>query len=165
MHISNYCQRLHFQSLFYSFCWLNVPYGLSKIMQKITLRTHYLCTYLSYMSTILLKVPQNYSDLYPHVQNKDRKIYSGKFFLPYLTYKIKVVCSNIISHVGMVTALDEATGRVISSLKKNGLYKNTIIVFSSDVSMHSDPLIKICHLRITVLQDFQSSLSKLIMHL
>ena len=38
----------------------------------------------------------------------------------------------------MVTALDEATGRVISSLKKNGLYKNTIIVFSADVSMYSD---------------------------
>ena len=44
-----------------------------------------------------LQVPKNYSDLYPHVQNKDRKIYSGKSFLLYLTYKIKVVCSNIIS--------------------------------------------------------------------
>ena len=37
----------------------------------------------------------------------------------------------------MVTALDDAVGKVVTSLKKNKMYKNTFIVFTADVSMSS----------------------------
>lgn len=34
---------------------------------------------------------------------------------------------------GMVTALDEAVGRVVAALKETGHYDNSIIVFTTDV--------------------------------
>lgn len=33
----------------------------------------------------------------------------------------------------MLSAMDEAIGRVIQNLKDRGLYDNTVIIFSSDV--------------------------------
>ena len=37
-------------------------------------------------------------------------------------------------HTAMVTALDDAVGKIVTSLKKNKMYKNTFIVFTADVS-------------------------------
>ena len=37
--------------------------------------------------------------------------------------------------LGMVTHVDEAVGELIQSLKDKGLYENTVIGFSSDVSI------------------------------
>ena len=37
--------------------------------------------------------------------------------------------------LAMVTALDDAVGKIIKKLKKNGLFENTLIFFSSDVSL------------------------------
>lgn len=34
----------------------------------------------------------------------------------------------------MVTGMDDAIGKVVSTLKEKGLYDNSIILFSSDVS-------------------------------
>lgn len=34
----------------------------------------------------------------------------------------------------MLYAMDEAIGRVVDFLKESGLYRNTVIIFSSDVS-------------------------------
>ena len=34
----------------------------------------------------------------------------------------------------MVTALDDAVGKIVTSLKKNKMYKNTFIMFTADVS-------------------------------
>ena len=93
-----------------------------------------------------LQVPKNYSDLYPHLKNAYRKIYSGKYFND-SQYHQKILISTLFNFLGMVTALDEGIGRVISSLKKNGLYKNTIIVFSADVSssvIFYPPLLQFC---------------------
>lgn len=56
-----------------------------------------------------LEVPKNYSDLYPNIKDKDRKTFSG-----------------------MVTSLDDAVGEVVTSLKRKGIYNNTLIVFSAD---------------------------------
>ena len=36
----------------------------------------------------------------------------------------------------MVTAMDDAVGMVIDSLKDNNMLDNTVVVFSSDVSKH-----------------------------
>ncbi|XP_059085957.1 arylsulfatase I-like [Tigriopus californicus] len=56
-----------------------------------------------------LQVPDHYSNLYPNETNQARKTFSG-----------------------MVTAMDDAVGTVVKSLKSQGLFENTIIVFSSD---------------------------------
>ena len=36
----------------------------------------------------------------------------------------------------MVTALDDAVGKIVTSLKKNKMYKNTFIMFTADVSSY-----------------------------
>ena len=55
-----------------------------------------------------LQAPQQYIDVYDDVTIENRKVYSA-----------------------MVSALDDAVGEIVISLKKNGLYDNTVIVFSS----------------------------------
>ena len=55
-----------------------------------------------------LQVPKQYEDMYSHIENRDRRIYSG-----------------------MVTALDDAIDEVVTALKDSGMYDNTIIVFSA----------------------------------
>ena len=134
MFLFTYCEKLHFQSLSFQFL---VAERATRII-KDHAENHFedpLFMYLPFQNVHSpLQVPKNYSDLYPNLQNTHRKIYSGKFFLHLLDLENK----SYYVFKGMVTALDEAIGRVISSLKKNGLYKNTIIVFSSDVSMYSD---------------------------
>lgn len=56
-----------------------------------------------------VQVPDKYSKMYPNIKNHARRTYSG-----------------------MVTVLDESVGRVVESLKANGLYENSVIVFMSD---------------------------------
>ncbi|ROT67034.1 hypothetical protein C7M84_014903 [Penaeus vannamei] len=56
-----------------------------------------------------LEVPDEYLAHYPEDLDEDRRLL-----------------------LGMVTALDEAVGRVVQALKDTGLYDNTVIVFSSD---------------------------------
>ena len=55
-----------------------------------------------------LQVPQKYIDLYPHVQDKNRRIFSG-----------------------MVTAMDDVIGSIVSALKKRGMWENTLTVFTT----------------------------------
>ena len=56
-----------------------------------------------------LQAPEKYKELYDDVEDKDRREY-----------------------LGMVTAMDEAVGGVIKSLKKEKMFENTIVVFLSD---------------------------------
>ncbi|XP_066957754.1 arylsulfatase B-like isoform X2 [Macrobrachium rosenbergii] len=56
-----------------------------------------------------LMVPENYTKPYRHIRDKDRRIY-----------------------LGMVTALDEAVGRITDALKRTGHYENSVIVFTTD---------------------------------
>ncbi|XP_047501488.1 arylsulfatase B-like [Penaeus chinensis] len=56
-----------------------------------------------------LEVPDEYLVHYPEDLDEDRRLL-----------------------LGMVTALDEAVGRVVQALKDTGLYDNSVIVFSSD---------------------------------
>jgi hypothetical protein len=64
-----------------------------------------------------LQAPEYLTALYPDIKDKDRRVYSA-----------------------MVTGLDEAVGQVVESLKENGLYEDTIILFSSDVSFLKNSL-------------------------
>ena len=43
---------------------------------------------------------------------------------------------NLIKIAAMVTALDDAVGKIVTSLKKNKMYKNTFIMFTADVSSY-----------------------------
>ncbi|KAA0186806.1 hypothetical protein HAZT_HAZT002130 [Hyalella azteca] len=56
-----------------------------------------------------LQVPRNYSDLYKNISDVNRRTY-----------------------LGMVTAMDEAVGRIVTSLKETGHYDNSVIVFTTD---------------------------------
>ncbi|XP_076059063.1 arylsulfatase B-like [Oratosquilla oratoria] len=56
-----------------------------------------------------LEVPENYTEPYKHIHTYSRRIYCG-----------------------MVTAMDEAIGRMVAALKRTGQYNNTIIVFTTD---------------------------------
>ncbi|XP_046554732.1 arylsulfatase B-like [Haliotis rubra] len=58
-----------------------------------------------------LQVPKKYEDMYPNVISECRRIYSG-----------------------MVSALDEAVGNVTKALNDRGLFENTLILFTTDVS-------------------------------
>jgi len=56
-----------------------------------------------------IEAPQEYVDMYEDVPDEDRKIF-----------------------LGMVTAMDDAVDVVIKSLKRAGMFENTIIIFFSD---------------------------------
>ena len=56
-----------------------------------------------------LQVPPSYEELYPDVSNPYRRKY-----------------------LGLVTAMDDYVGKLVSALQRKGLYNNTVIVFSSD---------------------------------
>ncbi|KAK7075127.1 hypothetical protein SK128_003935 [Halocaridina rubra] len=56
-----------------------------------------------------LMVPKNYTKPYKYIHDHDRRVY-----------------------LGMVSALDEAVGRVVQALKSTGHYNNSVIVFTTD---------------------------------
>ncbi|XP_042860608.1 arylsulfatase B-like [Penaeus japonicus] len=56
-----------------------------------------------------LQVPENYTRPYRYIKHKQRR-----------------------TKLGMVTAMDEAVGRVVSALKSSGHYNNSVIVFTTD---------------------------------
>ena len=56
-----------------------------------------------------LQAPEKYIKMYDDVEDKDRRVY-----------------------LGMVTAMDDAVGGIIASLKRRKMFENTIIVFLSD---------------------------------
>jgi len=66
--------------------------------------------YLSFQAVhIPIEVPSEYSDMYSNIPNKNRREFSG-----------------------MVTAMDEAIGKVTQALKEKGIYDNTVIILSTD---------------------------------
>lgn len=56
-----------------------------------------------------IEVPKKYEDLYPNIKTDGRRQYCG-----------------------MVSILDEAIGNITESLKENGLFEDTVIIFSTD---------------------------------
>lgn len=55
------------------------------------------------------QVPQKYLDRLEHIKEEERKLFSG-----------------------MTLAMDDGIGRIIETLKKEGVYENTIVIFISD---------------------------------
>ncbi|KAL5009447.1 hypothetical protein ScPMuIL_011752 [Solemya velum] len=56
-----------------------------------------------------LQAPQHYVDRFPHIKNIQRRLFAG-----------------------MVSAMDDSVGTVISTLKQKGMYDNAIIAFTTD---------------------------------
>ncbi|KAK7093086.1 hypothetical protein V1264_008737 [Littorina saxatilis] len=56
-----------------------------------------------------LQAPQSYIDRFPHIENKQRRIYAA-----------------------MVSALDDGVGAVYAALQKNNMADNSVIVFTTD---------------------------------
>lgn len=56
-----------------------------------------------------LMVPDSYTEAYSHIKDTDRRTY-----------------------LGMVTAMDEAVGQLVTSLKESGHYDNSVIIFTTD---------------------------------
>ncbi|KAK7099073.1 arylsulfatase B-like [Littorina saxatilis] len=56
-----------------------------------------------------LEVPKRFEDMYAHIQTKDRRVYCG-----------------------MVSALDEAFGRIAQALEDTGIDDNMLLVFTTD---------------------------------
>lgn len=57
-----------------------------------------------------------------------------KFFLQFsFSFFVKTLKNN--NNLAMLTAMDEAIGDLINYLKQLGAYENTVIIFSSDVSI------------------------------
>ena len=85
------------------------------------------------------------SQIEPHHQN-DHKHYEGpigskeKFKDVELPYDLKVLEGNAKEeypdYIGQCAALDKNLGRIVSRLKKEGLYDNTVIIFASDHGSH-----------------------------
>ncbi|XP_046566685.1 arylsulfatase B-like [Haliotis rubra] len=66
--------------------------------------------YLPFQSVhVPLEVPKRFEDMYKNIETINRRIYCG-----------------------MVTALDEAVGRVVQSLEEEGFMDNLLLVFTSD---------------------------------
>ncbi|XP_068240198.1 arylsulfatase B-like isoform X2 [Palaemon carinicauda] len=66
--------------------------------------------YLSFQSVHSpLQVPRNYSDIYSNIKDHNRRLY-----------------------LGMVTAMDEAVGRLVTALHETGHYSNSVIIFTTD---------------------------------
>jgi len=55
------------------------------------------------------QAPQDYIDMYKHIENKRRRIYAA-----------------------MLTCMDDAIGRIVSALHKRRLKRNTLLIFCSD---------------------------------
>ena len=49
-------------------------------------------------------------------------------FIPIYTFGVILV--------GMVSAMDEAIGNITEALKAQGMFENTLILFTADVSKH-----------------------------
>ena len=66
-----------------------------------------------------------------------RRIWLGKSFQVLTITLIKSISLlKLFSQLAKVSAMDNAVGKIIESLRENGLYENSIIVFTSDVSNH-----------------------------
>ncbi|KAK3581481.1 hypothetical protein CHS0354_031814 [Potamilus streckersoni] len=114
----------HRQYKGYDFRWNNTVYKEAKGKYSTNLFAKYavevieahdpdkqpLFMYLAFKAVHTpLQVPKKYLKRYEHIENKDRRIYSG-----------------------MVTAMDEAIGKIMTALREHEYMDNLLLVFTSD---------------------------------
>ena len=99
-------------------------------MWKITKLHHYLCIYHFKMYIPHYKFQKNIWNCIQMSKTKPEKHIQVCMSVIYII----LISFYWIFFLAKVSALDEAVGKIVSSLKLNGLYKNSIILFSADVS-------------------------------
>ncbi|EDO25637.1 predicted protein [Nematostella vectensis] len=79
--------------------------------------------YASPLPHVPLQVPNKYVDAYRKVFGQE-KPYTGKSYFPTQYPKA--------TYAAMISYLDMQVGEIVAELKKQGIYENTLIVFTSD---------------------------------
>jgi arylsulfatase len=79
--------------------------------------------YASPLPHVPLQVPTKYTEAYQKIFGKE-KPYTGKSYFP--------TQHPNATYAAMITYMDMQLGELISELKKQGIYENTLIVFTSD---------------------------------
>jgi arylsulfatase A-like enzyme len=85
--------------------------------------TPFFMYYASPLPHVPLQVPTEYTEVY-RKEFGDEKPYTGKSYFP--------TQHPNATYAAMITYLDMQLGELISELKKQGIYENTLIVFTSD---------------------------------
>ncbi|MBN9299382.1 MAG: arylsulfatase [Filimonas sp.] len=80
--------------------------------------------YASPLPHVSLQAPQKWIDYYHKKFGDEKPFLGGDGYFPCRYPRA--------TYAAMIAALDEEVGQIINTLKKNGLYENTIILFSSD---------------------------------
>ena len=79
--------------------------------------------YASPIPHLPLQAPQKWVDFYKKKLGKEEP-YTGKSYFPNQTPRA--------TYAAMISYLDEQVGEIVSELKAQGLYENTLIIFTSD---------------------------------
>ena len=79
--------------------------------------------YASPLPHVPLQAPQRWVEYYQKIFGEE-KPYTGKSYFPNLTPRA--------TYAAMISYLDEQVGDVVAKLQDLGIYKNTLIIFSSD---------------------------------
>ena len=80
--------------------------------------------YASPLPHVPLQVPTKYTEAYQKRISVEEKPYTGKSYFP--------TQHPNATYAAMITYMDMQLGELISELKKQGIYENTLIVFTSD---------------------------------
>ena len=79
--------------------------------------------YASPLPHVPLQAPQRWEEYYQKIFGEEEP-YTGKSYFPNLTPRA--------TYAAMISYLDEQVGDVVAKLQDLGIYKNTLIIFSSD---------------------------------
>ena len=80
--------------------------------------------YASPLPHLPLQVPQEYVDRYVEIFGEEEPYLGDKGYFPNRYPRA--------AYAGMITYLDDQVGEIVAKLKELGIYKNTLIIFTSD---------------------------------
>ena len=76
-------------------------------------------------------------DEYDYIINEKRKHHAGWYAVHQQKKLLRIMKGKIIVtivFIGMVTAMDEAIGKVVAAFKDKGLWENTVMLFTTGMN-------------------------------